>query len=224
MDEVPIRELRGDDRPAAVRVLPDPPARMWARGPLPPRRAVAVVGSRSPTPTGARLAAAIGAECARRGWAVVSGLAPGIDAAAHRGCLDAGGRTWAVVGWGVDVVPPDVDGSLARRIVAAGGGLLAEVAPGTPSSPAARLARDRIQAALARAVVVVETELDGGATRTAADARSLGRPLAVVAPGPGADPVATAGSASLVGDADLVLRPDPGGTVELAPLWRRLAG
>lgn len=215
---MPVRELVGADRPAAVAALADAPERLWCRGRRPPARAVAVVGSRTPTPTGTRIATHLAAACATGGWAVVSGLAPGVDAAAHAGCLDAGGRTWAVLGWGVDVVPPDVDGALAARIVATGGGVLAEVPPTTPSSPAARLARNRLQVALATAVVVVETERGGGAVRTAADARSQGRPLVVVAPAPGADPLATAGSADLVAVADLVLRPSADGAVDPTPL------
>ena len=169
--------------PPALAALRRPPPELWLRGNDPPLECVAVVGTRRPDAAGRALAGVIGAAVAQRGYGVVSGLAPGVDRAAHRGAIDAGGATWAVVGGGVDLaaVGPD-DPSLVDDLLDGGGGILAEVAPGTPSSARTLVARDRIQSGLARATVVVQTDLASGTMHTARFAIEQGRPLAVVAP------------------------------------------
>jgi len=163
----------------------------------PPERAVAVVGTRRADTRGRAIARRIASELARGGYAIVSGLAAGIDCAAHRGCIDAGGATWAVVGCGVDVaaVPPgERDPSLAADILATGG-LVSEVEPGTPPSAQSLVARDRIQSGLSLATVVVQTDLGSGTLHTARFTIEQGRPLVVVAP-PDAGPL-WAGNAAL---------------------------
>ena len=153
-------------------------------------RSVAVVGARAASEYGASVASELATDLALRGWTVVSGGAYGIDAAGHRGALVAGGTTAAVLACGVDTAYPRGHTDLFEQIVAEGGLLVAELAPGvTPTKPRF-LQRNRVIAALARGTVVVEAQLRSGALNTAAHARRLGRPVMVV-PGP----VTSAGSA-----------------------------
>lgn len=166
--------------PAALDDLPDPPARLWIRGGWHAAApAVAVVGARAATDYGLGMARRLGADLARAGIVVVSGLARGVDAAAHEGALEAGGTTVAVLPGGVAPVHPRHHERLAAR-VASSGALLAEHPPGTPAYPGAFLARNRLIAALARATVVVEAAERSGALATAARARALGRTVLAV--------------------------------------------
>jgi DNA processing protein len=138
---------------------------------------VALVGTRTPSQAGLTAARRLAGEAVRRGWTVISGLAVGIDAAAHIGALDAGGYTLAVLGCGVlDVYPPQ-NHALAARILARGGALISEIAPDAPVERAALVARNRIIALLSRKVIVVESQLDGGAMHAARFAQSAGIPV-----------------------------------------------
>ncbi|HZT65201.1 MAG TPA: DNA-processing protein DprA [Acidimicrobiales bacterium] len=180
--------------PTPLAAISSPPDPLWLRGAEPKWPAVAVVGTRRPDAEGRRVASVIATTLAARGIAVVSGLAPGIDTAAHRAALRAGGRTWAVVGCGADMAESVEDPDLPEDMVGAGG-ILAELPPGQPASARALVARDRIQTALSAATVVVQTDLASGTMHTARFALVQGRPLAVVAPGAGPR---WAGNAALV--------------------------
>ncbi len=154
--------------PDRLREIYDPPAFLWMRGTLPEddRPMVTVVGTRRCTDYGRTQAHHFGAELARRGFTVVSGLAYGIDAAAHKGALDAGGRTIAVLGSGVGRVYPKKHTALAERITEHGAvlseyGLDAE--PDAPHFPE----RNRILSGLALGTLVVESYAEGGALITA---------------------------------------------------------
>jgi DNA processing protein len=163
-----------------------PPLALWVRGE--PRldeftdRAVALVGSRASTAYGEHVAAELGHQLGERGWTVVSGGAYGIDGAAHRGALAAGGPTLAVLANGVDRPYPAGHDTLFSRI--AGAGLLvSEWSPGTAPHGHRFLVRNRLIAALSRGTVVVEAAARSGALATARRARDLGRQVMVV-PGP----------------------------------------
>lgn len=173
--------LRGrPEYPAALLDLPDPPDRLHVRGagwPLP--RAVALVGSRAASPYGLTRTAELAADLARLGFTVVSGLAHGVDAAAHRAALACGGATIAVLPAGLDSVTPVAHGSLAREI-ASRGALVSEHPRGTPTHRGSFVRRNRLIAALARAVVVVEAAERSGTLSTAAAARRIGRPVLAV--------------------------------------------
>jgi DNA processing protein len=171
--------------PASLRSIPSPPVKLWVRGTLPPTDAVAIVGTRQPTSFGRGVARAAAGSAVAAGFAVISGLAAGIDTAAHRSALSLGGRTWAVLGSGVDVPSPSANAALADEIVATGGGLIAEVPPGTPVSRRALVARDRLQSGLCLAVVLCQCEVSSGAMHTARFAAVQGRLLAVARPGGG---------------------------------------
>ena len=142
--------------------------------------AVAVVGTRTCTKYGLDLARAFGAALTRSGWTVVSGLARGIDAAAHWGTVEALGAAVAVLGNGIDVVYPRENGRLRRTIVESGGALVSEYAAGTPPDRWRFPARNRLIAAMSSAVVVVEAGERGGALITARLAAEIGRPVLVV--------------------------------------------
>lgn len=170
---------RDDDAfPALLRAIHDPPAGLFLRGDadaeLLSRRAAAVVGARSCSPYGAQVARAVGRELAAAGVVVVSGLARGIDGQAHRGALESGGPTVAVLGCGIDRNYPAVHAELAARI--AGSGLIvSEYGPGIEPAPWRFPARNRIIAGLCAAAVVVEARDRSGALITADFALEEGR-------------------------------------------------
>lgn len=172
------------DYPRALLPLDDRPRRLCVSGQVAPDLpALAIVGSRRATAYGLRVARALGAEAARAGWVVVSGLARGIDAEAHRGCLEAGGVTWAVLGSGLERVYPPENRPLAERIVARGGCLLSEFPEKTPPFKGCFPARNRIVAGLCWATIVVEGRERSGSLITGRKALEYGREVFAV-PGP----------------------------------------
>lgn len=154
----------------------DPPLLMYVEGDvgLLSRPGIAMVGSRHPTAAGRDNARAFSEAIARNGWVVVSGLARGVDGAAHEGALGVQGATVAVVGCGLDQTYPPTHKALARQI-AAEGALVSEFAPGTPPLAAHFPQRNRIIAGLSRGVLVVEAALQSGSLITARLANEAGR-------------------------------------------------
>lgn len=178
-----LRLIRFGDEgyPELLAAVHGPPPILYLRGTLRPedRVAVAIVGSRRASPYGSAVAEEISAALAQRGVTIVSGMARGIDAAAHRGALRAGGRTIAVLGCGLGVTYPPEHGELADQI-AAQGALLSEFSIFTPPKPNHFPRRNRIISGLARGVVVVEAGLESGALITANDALEQGRDVFAV--------------------------------------------
>jgi len=162
--------------PASLRDAQNPPPVICIAGAVTEDDAcaLAIVGTREPTPEGRLAARDIARACAARGITIVSGLARGIDTAAHRGVLDGGGRTIAVLGSGIRHVHPKRNRRLAARI-AEQGAVISEVAPEDNPSGARLMARNRLTSALARGVLAVETTLRGGTLQTARDASRQGR-------------------------------------------------
>lgn len=168
---------RGDaEYPALLLAVPTAPTALHVRGALveADTLAVAVVGSRRATPYGVTMAETLAADLAARGVTIVSGLARGIDTAAHRGALRVGGRTIAVLGSGVDVVYPPENARLADEI-AASGAVVSQFVPGTPPLPHHFPTRNAVIAGLSLAVVVVEAAERSGSLITARLAAELGR-------------------------------------------------
>jgi DNA processing protein len=165
--------------PPLLKEIFDPPAVLFYRGKLPctERPMAAVVGTRRPAAAAASQAFDLARDLGRAGIAVVSGLALGIDAMAHRGNLEGGAATVAVLGSGADEVYPASNRLLARRILETGGALLSEYPPGTQPRPWRFPARNRIIAALARGTVVVQAPEKSGALITARLALEQGRDL-----------------------------------------------
>jgi DNA processing protein len=194
--------LADEDFPSRLRRIELPPPVLFVRGPrsaLERSRAIAVVGTRRPTEAGRSTAARIAEAVARRGATVVSGLAVGIDAAAHRAAIRAEGPTVAVIGGGHERLYPASHHALVDQIVAGGGAVISEFAPETSPSRGTFPRRNRLISGLADATVVVEAGARSGALTTAAWALEQGRELHIV-PGRLDDP-AVAGSLAFLREA-----------------------
>jgi DNA processing protein len=163
----------------------DPPPFLYYRGLLPDKNdvLVAIVGSRACTAYGRQVAEDLAFKLAKEGLVIVSGLALGIDSIAHQATLDAGGRTIAVLGSGLDCISPRSHYHLAEEIVRKGGALISEFAPQTPPLPVHFPQRNRIIAGMSQATIVVEAAYDSGALITARFALEQGREVFAV-PGP----------------------------------------
>lgn len=257
----PRRDLGWLDRLGGVLLLPGQeawpaglgdlagaaPFALWARGEgasdlgAATRRAVALVGARACTDYGTTVAGDLAGGLADRGFTIVSGGAYGIDAAAHRGALAAGGRTLVLLAGGVDRPYPAGNVRLLSAVMSRGGAVLSEVPPGAVPSRNRFLLRNRLIAAVSAATVVVEAAWRSGAISTATRAQELLRPVGAV-PGPVTsmasagchrllreyavcvtDAAEVADLAGVVG-ADLAVRPDGPATVTdgLGPAARRL--
>ncbi len=181
-------------------------AGLWAAGELAALAAptVAVVGTRAPSEDGRQLAHRLAADLGAAGVCVISGLALGIDAAAHAGSLAAGAPTIGVLGGGHDRFFPPRNAELARRIVAGGGAVLSPYPPEHPAYPWQFLARNGIVAALADGVVVVEAAARSGALNTASWAADRGIPV-MAFPGDVGRPKA-AGCLALIRDGATLVR------------------
>ncbi len=168
--------------PAALSAIADPPPALWVRGNIGTLSgpAVAIVGSRAGTPYSLTVAERLATDLAARGVVIVSGLARGVDSAAHRGALAAPGATLAVLGSGVDVIYPAEHRSLARDIEAAGGAIVSELVPDTPPQPQFFPLRNRIISGLSRAVLIVEAGEKSGSLITARCALDQGREVLAV--------------------------------------------
>jgi DNA processing protein len=166
--------------PKQLRYLEDFPVLLYVKGNVSllgnPDR-LAIVGTREPSQYGKKVARRLGAYFAEKGFTVVSGLAKGCDTEAHWGCIEAGGKTVAVLAHGLDMVYPEENADLAKAIIAKGGCLVSEYIPPDQPSPQTIIERDRIQAALAKGVIVVESETHSGAMHTARFALQLVRKL-----------------------------------------------
>jgi DNA processing protein len=207
-----------EDLPLLLRSIHDPPVGLFVRGAAPldllSRRAVAIVGARACSGYGASVARSIAREAAAAGLVVVSGLARGVDSEAHRGALDAGGTTVAVLGCGIDRDYPAAHADLARRI-AETGLIVSEYAPGVEPAPWRFPARNRIVAGLCAMTVVVEARERSGALITADLALEEGREVFAV-PGEITSPLSAGtnsllklGASPLTSAADLGIEPAP---------------
>jgi len=166
--------------PESLRSIFDPPPGLFVRGRLKEKAAaVALVGSRKATVYGRKVAEQLGRDLAKSGVIVVSGMARGIDTAAHRGAVQVGGYTVAVLGCGVDVVYPPENGKLMEQIISTGA-VISEFPPGAAPEPWHFPVRNRIISGLSRCVVVVEAAERSGALITADLALEQGREVTAV--------------------------------------------
>jgi len=167
--------------PALLNCVEDPPPVLWTRGAVDVlgQPAVAIVGSRAATPYALDVGARLGGELAERGLVVTSGLARGVDSSAHRGCLEAGGATVAVLGSGLDRVYPPEHEDLAE-LIAKNGVVVSELGPGGMPVPENFPLRNRIISGISLAVVVVEASEKSGSLITARCALEQGRDVMAV--------------------------------------------
>lgn len=169
--------------PGRLQTIPDPPAALFTRGHIgADGLRIAIVGTRRMTSYGKRCADFFARELVAAGVTIVSGLAFGVDAIAHKSAIEAGGQTIAVLPCGVthSSITPRSHLDLAERILASGGGLVSEQAPGTPSLPYRYLHRNRLIAGLSDAVLVVEGDHDSGAVVTAKLALEQGKDVLAI--------------------------------------------
>lgn len=237
--QVRLLPAHAPDYPASLSMIPDPPALLYLRGTLraEDRNAVAIVGSRQCSNYGRRIAERLAERLARAGFTVISGLARGIDGAAHRGALAAGGRTIAVLAGGLAGIYPPEHTDLSEEI-AVSGALLSETAMAMPPRAELFPARNRLVSGLSRGVVVVEAAEKSGALITARHAAEQGRDVFAV-PGPVDSPFSQGtlrlikDGATLVRDVDDILelwgepapappKPAPTPPVTLSDSQRRL--
>ncbi|MBT6254191.1 DNA-protecting protein DprA [Candidatus Uhrbacteria bacterium] len=186
-DRIKILQNKDSRFPTLLSEIHDPPERLFFRGQLSedPEVCVAVVGTRKATHYGKHVTKKLVTELARHNITIVSGLAYGIDAEAHRATLDAGGRTIAVLAGGVDnpSITPRAHEDLAHEIIAAGGCIMSEHPPGTSSRPYHFPARNRIIAGMCQLTLIIEAQAKSGTMITAAAALRENRDVLVV-PGP----------------------------------------
>jgi DNA processing protein len=168
--------------PWRLREIYDPPAVLWVRGDVRvlSRAGIAVVGTRQPSPYGAGMAELLSRDLANRGLAIFSGMARGVDTAAHKGALDAGGKTVAVWGTGIDVVYPKENKKLAENIVAGGGAIVSEYPLGTFPAPQNFPVRNRILSGMSVGVLVIEAGEYSGTRITARCAMEQNRDVYAV--------------------------------------------
>lgn len=213
--------------PTPLAGVPSPPPLLYFRGEWidADANAVGIVGSRSCTQYGLKVAAQLGRDLARTGFTIVSGLARGIDGTAHRAALEGGGRTIAVLAGGLSRIYPPEHADLAKEIAAGRGCLVSETPMGMDPQPGMFPARNRIISGTSRAVIVVEANARSGALITARHAAEQGREVYAV-PGRIDDPASAGclelirGGASLVRGADDVIEDLRG----IAPLGRQDTG
>jgi DNA processing protein len=158
-----------EEYPERLREIYDPPAVLWLRGSveLLSRAGIAVVGTRQPSPYGAGMAELLSRDLANRRLTIFSGMARGVDTAAHKGAIDAGGKTVAVWGTGIDVVYPKENKKLAESIVASGGTIVSEYPLGTFPAPQNFPVRNRILSGMSIGVLVIEAGEYSGTRITA---------------------------------------------------------
>lgn len=168
--------------PARLLQIYDPPAVLWVRGErdLLERPGIAVVGTRHPSPYGVGMAEMLSRDLANRHMTILSGMARGVDTAAHKGALDVGGRTVAVWGTGIDVVYPKENKSLAERIVTSGGTIVSEYPLGTFPAPQNFPLRNRILSGMSVGVLVIEAGEYSGTRITARCAMEQNRDVYAV--------------------------------------------
>lgn len=170
--------------PDLLRATADAPLFIYLKGELSakPLRSVAVIGTRTPTPHGGEVTTRITRFFAEDGWSIVSGLAIGCDAIAHQTAIESEGHTIAVVAHGLQTIAPRQHEQLAARILETGGALISEYGFGVEPMPHQFVERDRIQAGLAKGVVMVQSDLEGGSLHASRAALRYGRLLAAPAP------------------------------------------
>lgn len=179
---IDVLSIRNENYPASLRTIYDPPPILYVKGKILPQDAfsLAVIGTRRYTPYGSRQTHRLTTALARTGFTIISGLALGIDAAAHRATMEVGGRTLAVLGSGLSKIYPKEHEPLADQIVASGGAVLSEYPPLHASAKWTFPQRNRIVVGLSLGVLVVEAPLKSGAMISARLAGEEGRDIFAV--------------------------------------------
>ncbi len=215
-----IITLKDDEYPKRLKDIYDPPALLYVRGEL--RRddelAVAIVGSRKTAPYGRWVTEKIGEDLARHGVSVVSGMARGIDSLAHKGAIQGGGRTIAVLGCGVDVIYPSENRTLFHQIIDHGA-VVSEFPMGSPPEAGHFPKRNRIISGLSMGVVIVQAGAESGSLITAGYALEQGREVFAVPGNVGAE--GSRGTNQLIKDGAKLVESSEDILEEILPQWKR---
>ncbi len=169
--------------PESLRHIPSPPKLLYVLGDLEPlkhTKVVGIVGSRAITPYGQQVTSRLSGELAQRGVAIVSGLALGVDAVAHKAALDADGYTVAVLANGLDTIQPSTNRNLALQILKQGGAIISEYAEGTPGLKQNFVARNRLVSGLSDGLLITEATERSGSLHTANFALEQGKVVMAV--------------------------------------------
>jgi DNA processing protein len=215
-----IITLKDDDYPKRLKDIYDPPALLYVRGEIrkEDELAVAIVGSRKTSPYGRWITEKIGQDLAHHGVTVVSGMARGIDSVAHQGALQAGGRTIAILGCGVDVIYPSENRNLFYQIIEHGA-ILSEFPMGSPPEGGHFPRRNRIISGLSIGAVIVQASADSGSLITANYALEQGREVFAVPGNVGAE--GSRGTNRLIKDGAKLVESSEDILEEILPQWRR---
>lgn len=189
-----------EDYPSGLRDLDDAPLFLWYRGEIPKQKAMAIVGTRNIDEWGVSTTRKLAKIAGEAGVVVVSGLAHGVDTEAHKGCLDSGTPTVAILACDVRFPTPKANKELAEEIIKSGGCLIAEVPPGTETESHALVSRNRLQAAWGRSLLVTQCGIPSGTLHTVRFAMELNRPVVVLRPPPNAMGEQYAGNWNLTED------------------------
>lgn len=193
--------------PSLLREIPHPPFALYIKGLIPKQHMCAIVGTRKATTSGIAAAKQFAEMLAAHGWCIASGLALGIDAAAHAGALAGNGKTVAVLACGLDTVYPSEHTTLAKRITSEGGALISEYPIGTPALPYRFLERNRIVSGLSKGTLIIEAPERSGSLATARFALEQNREV-FVTPGPMGHPNFAGSHALIKAGAALVTTSD----------------
>ena len=182
--DIQIISRDSSDYPKPLLKIPDPPALLHVKGNIDAlnKDCIAIVGTRNPTSFGLSQAKKYGESFANEGYVVVSGLAKGVDSAAHKGALESDGLTVAVLAHGLNTIYPSVNKQLADNILENNGALISEHPWGTSSNRSFFVSRNRIQSGLSLGVLVIETKINGGTMHTVRFCEKQDRALIVVKP------------------------------------------
>lgn len=193
-NHIKINRIAPENHPylQIVASIAKPPKKLYFLGTLPETRrpSVAIVGTRKPTPYGREVTQKFASELARKGVVIISGLALGVDAIAHRAALEAHGTTLAVLGNGLPAIQPSTNRQLAQNIIEQDGAILSEYEPDTPALSHHFLARNRIVSGLSDAIIITEAAARSGTLNTAMHALEQGKSVFVV-PGNITSPMST---------------------------------
>jgi DNA processing protein len=215
-----ILTLKDDDYPRRLKDIYDPPALLYVRGELrkEDELAIAIVGSRKTSPYGRWITEKIGQDLARHGVTVVSGMARGIDSVAHKGALQGGGRTIAVLGCGVDVIYPSENRNLFYQIIERGA-ILSEFPMGSPPEGIHFPRRNRIISGLSIGAVIVQASAESGSLITAGYALEQGREVFAVPGNVGAE--SSRGTNQLIKEGAKLVESSDDILEEILPQWSR---
>lgn len=181
-DDVKILTYFDSTYPAGLRDLSDAPLLLWYRGVVPTNKSLAIVGTRNADDWGKSTTRLLAKMCGDFGFAVISGLALGIDTEAHLGCLESSTPTVGILACDVRFPTPKSNSKLASEILEKGGCLIAEVPPGSETESFALVARNRLQAAWSQGLIVTQCGIPSGTLHTVRFAMELGRKLIVLEP------------------------------------------